>query len=128
MQIISRKTHGVLDYLVGAVLILSPKLFGFDFGGVESRLPMILGFAALIYSVFTNYELGLLKMLPFRAHLTLDVMSGLLLAVSPWLFQFADRVWVPHVLLGLVELGAVMMTRTSGSEHHTGAPGAPAHS
>jgi hypothetical protein len=87
---------------------------------------VILGVSALVYSLLTNYELGLFKVLPFRGHLALDVMSGVLLVLSPWLFQFADQVWVPHLVLGVVELGAVLMTRTTRSEH--GVPGAPAHS
>lgn len=43
-------------------------------------------------------------------HLMLDLGSGLLLAASPWLFGFADGtattdgVWVPHLVLGLVEV------------------------
>jgi hypothetical protein len=127
MKIISRRTHGFLDYIVGLLLIFLPKIFGFDTGGIESRIPFILGLAALIYSLVTNYELGLFKFLPFRAHLALDVASGLLLAVSPWLFQFADRVWGPHLAFGLIELGAVWMTRTSASEHRVNEPGAPAH-
>lgn len=106
----------MLDYIVGLLLIFSPQIFGFAGGGIESRLPVILGVAALLYSLFTNYELGLVKALPFRAHLTLDVMSGILLAVSPWLFQFADRVWVPHLAFGLFEIAAVLMTRTVTSE------------
>src|SRR4051794_16143563 len=110
MKIISRRTHGILDYVVGLLLILSPKIFGFDTGGIESRLPVILGIAAIVYSLVTNYELGFLKFLPFRVHLALDVISGLLLATSPWTFHFADRVWVPHFVLGLIELGAVIMT------------------
>jgi hypothetical protein len=118
----------MLDYIVGLLLILSPKIFGFDHGGIESRIPVFLGIAALVYSLCTQYELGLVKVLPFRFHLGLDVVSGLLLAASPWLFQFADRVWGPHLALGLVELGAVMMTQTAASEHHAGAPGHAAHS
>ena len=125
MHILSRRVHGVLDYLVGILLILAPKIFGFDDGTAAARIPVVLGVAALIYSVCTNYELGPIKALPFRAHLTLDAMSGLFLAASPWLFQFADRVWAPHLVVGIVELGAVLMTRTSDSEHHL--PGAPAH-
>jgi hypothetical protein len=54
---------------------------------------LILGWAALVHSLLTNYELGLFKVLPFRVHLTLDVFSGALLAVSPWLFRvFESRV------------------------------------
>jgi hypothetical protein len=121
MKIISRRVHGMLDYIVGLLLIFSPKLFGFDTGGMESRLPVMLGVAAIVYSLITNYELGLVKVVPFRVHLGLDVLNGLLLASSPWLFHFADRVWVPHLVLGLLELGAVMMTRTAASEHEIGA-------
>jgi hypothetical protein len=128
MKMISRRAHGFLDYFVGVLLIFLPKIFGFDTGGIESRIPVILGIAALIYSVVTNYELGLFKLLPFRVHLALDVMSGLLLAASPWLFQFADRVWGPHLAFGLIELGAVWMTRTASSEHRATGRGAPAHS
>lgn len=114
---ISRRTHGILDYVVGLVLIIAPTLLGFNDGTAAQNVPVILGVSALIYSLITNYELGLLKVLPFRAHLGLDVMSGLLLGLSPWLFGFADRVWIPHLLLGLVEIGAVLMTRTTVSAH-----------
>lgn len=116
MHLLSWRTHGVLDYIVGLLLIFSPRLLGFDADGAEARVPVILGGSALIYSALTRYELGLLKLLPFKAHLALDVMSGLFLALSPWLLGFADRVWLPHVLLGLFEIGAVMMTRNAASE------------
>ena len=42
----------------------------------------------------------------------LDAGSGLLLAVSPWVFGFASVIWVPHVVLGIMEIGAAMVTRT----------------
>lgn len=120
MHILSRRTHGVLDYLVGLLLIFAPSLFGFNDGTAAQKLPMALGVAALVYSLVTNYELGLFKLLPFKAHLALDVVNGALLALSPWLFAFADRVWLPHVILGLVELAAVLMTRTAASLHPHG--------
>jgi len=44
-------------------------------------------------------------------HLMLDTASGVLLAASPWLFGFADRVYLPHLLLGLFEIAASSMTR-----------------
>ncbi len=114
MNIISRRAHGVLDYMMGAILILSPVVLGLE--GAARTVPMILGLSGVLYSLCTNYELGLFKLIPFRAHLGLDLLSGLLLALSPWLFGFAERVWVPHVILGLVEVGAVVMTRTVASE------------
>lgn len=115
MNILSRRAHGALDYVMGLLLILAPIMFGFE--GAARSIPMIVGFSALLYSLCTNYELGLFKLIPFRVHLTLDALGGLLLALSPWLFGFADRVWVPHLVLGLVEIGAVVMTRTTASAH-----------
>lgn len=128
MNILSRRAHGALDYIVGIALIAAPKLFNFE-GGIEAQIPFYLGIATIVYSLLTDYELGLLRVLPFRAHLTVDVLAGLFLAASPWLFQFADRVWVPHVVAGLLELGVVAMTanRSSLHDHHHHHPGAHAH-
>jgi hypothetical protein len=125
---ISRRTHGILDYVVGIVLLLAPSLFGFSDSGAASRLPITLGVIGIIYSLLTNYELGLIRVLPFGFHRVLDVLSGLLLALSPWLFGFADQIWVPHVILGLIELGVVAITRSAPTTTGTGIPGAPAHS
>jgi hypothetical protein len=112
MKVISTKTHGVLDYLMGLLLIASPWLFGFATGGAEMWVPIILGGGALVYSMMTNYELGVFKTISMKTHLTLDAMSGVLLAASPWIFGFADTVYMPHLVLGLLELGAAMLTKT----------------
>jgi hypothetical protein len=128
MRFIPTRAHGVLDYLVGILLMASPWLFGFGAGGAETWLPVVLGAAALIYSVFTDYELGLVRKIPMPVHLTLDLLSGALLAVSPWLFGFANRVWAPHLIIGLFEIGASLLTRTQpatvhGSVHRGPGPG-----
>ena len=110
MKPIHSRAHGILDYLVGVVLIILPTLLGFA-DGPERWLPIVLGIATIIYSLLTDYELGALRLIPFRAHLIIDAFSGVLLALSPWLFGFADRVIAPHLILGLAELGVVMLSR-----------------
>jgi hypothetical protein len=45
-------------------------------------------------------------------HLAIDGLSGALLAVSPWLFGFAGIVYLPHLILGIIELGTSLMTET----------------
>ncbi|HEX5871579.1 MAG TPA: SPW repeat protein [Longimicrobium sp.] len=106
------RVHGMLDYLLGALLIGSPWLFGFAAGGAEQWVPVALGAGVLLYSVFTDYELGLVKKLQMPAHLLLDALGGLALAVSPWLFGFDERVWMPHVVIGLVEVVTAAITNT----------------
>ena len=122
MRVLSTRVHGMLDYLVGLLLIASPWLFGFDNGGAETWVPVVLGIGALVVSVLTDYELGFVRRIPMPVHLMIDLASGVLLAASPWLFGFADGtttpdgltadgVWVPHLALGLFEVGASLMTK-----------------
>lgn len=117
MKFISTKVHGVLDYMMGLLLIASPWIFGFADNGMQLWTPVILGLMTIIYSLMTDYELGLSDNISMRTHLIIDFMSGLLLAASPWLFGFAEEVYMPHLILGIVELGAVLFTTTTVGGH-----------
>lgn len=109
MGIIPTRVHGVIDYLMGIVLIAAPWLLDFD-EGAQTWVPMILGAGVILYSILTDYELGIIRAIPMQVHLILDVLGGLFLAASPWLFGFADDVWAPHVILGIAEIGVAAMT------------------
>jgi hypothetical protein len=107
----------MLDYGVGLLLILSPWIFQFDDAANRAAVwvPVALGVGALLYSLMTRYELGVVPVIPMSTHLVLDIASGIFLAASPWLFGFADDVKWPHVIFGLLEIGAGLMTRTTPS-------------
>jgi len=112
MRFIPTRVHGMLDYASGLLLIVAPYLFGFADGTAAQYLPQAIGAGILLISLVTDYELSLAKLVPMPVHLGVDVAGGLLLAASPWLFGFADRVYWPHLILGLAEIGAGLMTRT----------------
>lgn len=111
MRLIPTKIHGVLDYLSGALLIASPWLFDFADHETARWIPIAVGIALLGLSLFTDYELGLVRRIPMSTHLTMDMLAGALLAASPWLFGFSDRVYMPHLILGLMEIGAGLLTQ-----------------
>jgi SPW repeat len=113
MRFIPTRVHGMVDYAMGLVLIVAPWVLGFAPWGAQTWVPGILGIATIGYSFFTDYELGLVRAIPMRRHLALDAGSGAFLAASPWLFGFADLVYVPHLILGLVEIGAALTTHTT---------------
>ncbi len=110
MKIISTKVHGVLDYVMGLFLIASPWILNFADGTAAQKVPVILGIAMLVMSVLTDYEFGAIRKISMRVHLTVDLISGILLAASPWILGFADRVYLPHLILGIAEIGASLMT------------------
>jgi len=107
---ISTRAHGILDYLIGIALIAAPWLFGFAFGGAETWTAVLVGAAIILYSLMTDYELGAAKIIPMKAHLALDIVAGLFLAVSPWLLGYATIVWGPHVVVGIVMIGTGLIT------------------
>jgi hypothetical protein len=111
MRIISSRVHGILDYLVGILLIAAPWIFGFAFGGAETYVPVALGISAIVYSLCTNYELGAFHLIPMPAHLWLDLLSGIFLAASPWLFGFHEKVYLPHLLAGVTEIIVSLLTQ-----------------
>jgi hypothetical protein len=111
MRFISTRAHGMLDWLMGALLLALPYLIGLDRDSAEGLLPMVLGLATILLTFFTNYELGVVRRVPVPTHLAIDAANGALLALSPWLFGFSNRVWMPHLILGLVELGTSFMTQ-----------------
>jgi hypothetical protein len=111
MKIIPTKTHGYIDYIVGLLLIAAPWLFDFYKGGAETWVPVILGAGTIVYSLMTDYELGFSRTISMGTHLTVDMVAGLLLAVSPWLFGFAEDIWEPHLIVGILEIGIAFLTK-----------------
>lgn len=111
---IDTRTHGIIDYLTGVLLILVPYILGFATGGVEQWLAQLIGVAIILMSLLTNYELSVTRMIPMNVHLGVDVATGLLLAVSPWLLGFAHVIWWPHLLVGLMEVVVALMTTRAG--------------
>jgi hypothetical protein len=114
-RMIPTKTHAGMDYAVGLLLIASPWLFGFaDESTAATWVAVLAGVAMLGLSMVTDYEGGLLaRLIPMRTHLMADTGLGLLLAVSPWLFGFADEgtnAWLPFVAIGLGEIASAMTT------------------
>ena len=104
MRFIPTAVHAPLDYIVGVALIAAPWLFQFSGVTAASVVSIVLGIGLIAYSLITDYELGVWKVAPMAVHNLIDVVAGLFLAASPWLFGFANEsanVWVPHVVVGL---------------------------
>jgi hypothetical protein len=93
-EVIPSRVHGVMDYAVAGLAFLSPYLFGFAHITRARLLMQFYGAAAVVYSLLTNYEWGILRAIPYRTHLLLDlVVNALTVGLS--------------LLLGVQRLGRV---------------------
>jgi hypothetical protein len=81
MRFIPTVAHGVADYLVGVMVMALPFVFGWT--GSDRIFFLALGFAVICYSLLTDYELGLVRVLRIRFHLLLDGLFGLAMLAAP---------------------------------------------
>ncbi|WP_218963887.1 SPW repeat domain-containing protein, partial [Nostoc linckia] len=112
LPLIPTRIHGVIDYLWGVVAVASAYIFGFANQGAAHWLLMAAGVATLGISLLTNYEVALVRLLPMRLHLAVDVAMGLFLTASPWLFGLGDREAAAVLGLGFTSILAGLTTHT----------------
>ena len=117
MKLLSSRAHTIIGIIVGLALIAAPWLFGFaDEGGAAMMVPIYVGLFILFSELTTTSPISLVKLVPMRIHIIVDILTGLFLLASPWLFGFADleeNAWVPHVVVGVLVVGYALVTRTS---------------
>jgi hypothetical protein len=117
MRFIPTKFHAPLDYIVGVALIAAPWIFQFSDVTAATVVSIVLGIGLIAYSLITDYELGVWKVAPMAVHNLIDVVAGLFLAASPFIFGFSDEpanVWVPHVVVGLAAVFLGLTTAQKG--------------
>jgi hypothetical protein len=113
MKPIDSTLHGVTDYTAGTTLMtVFPRLAGIS-GTRAARQIRTAGAIHAGYSTITDYPLGIVKLVPYKAHLAIDAIGALALAATPFVtgqYKQGRRHWVPHVALCLFELSALAMS------------------
>ena len=109
--------HGVVDYTAGATLLtVFPKAAGIE-GTPSAKQVRIAAAIHAGYSTITDYPLGIVGLLPFKAHLALDALGAIAVGALPFLngqWKKGRRNWVPHVGLAAFELMSLLMTDPTG--------------
>jgi hypothetical protein len=120
---ISSSLHGATDYTVGTLLMtVLPRLAGAQ--GTETAKQMrAAGAVHAGYSLFTNYEVGAVKAVPYKAHLGLDALWMLGVAATPFVtgqWTKGKRHYVPHLALAAFEFGSLLMSDPTGRGDYHG--------
>jgi hypothetical protein len=109
--------HGVTDYTVGTFLLtVFPRVAGIK-GTRSARQVRTAAAIHFGYSTMTDYPLGAVKVIPFKAHLALDAAGALALAATPFVtgqYRKGRSQWLPHVALCVFELASLAMTDPTG--------------
>ena len=85
----------------------------------------MLGIGLIVYSLLTDYELGVWRTFPMSIHNLFDIAAGALLAASPWLFGFADEganAWAPFVVVGVAAIFLGLTTKQRGGYSYRKSP------
>lgn len=107
---ISRTFHACLDYMSCAVLIFAPWAFKFSDSTTAMAVSIGAGVMILLSSLITKYEGGVFRIMPMSVHLNLDIVLGIFLLASPWLFSFRDKVHWPHLIFGVLAIISGFLT------------------
>jgi len=114
MRFIPTRIHGFLDYIVGVALIAAPWIFQFSDNTAATAVAIVLGIGLILYSLLTDYELGVFRVVPMSVHNLFDIAAGIVLIASPWIFGFADEdanFWAPHVIVGAAAIVLGLVTQ-----------------
>lgn len=88
MHILKPRPHGFMDYAAILLIAAGPSLLGF--GGTPATLCYALAAIYLGLVLFTAYPLGVVQVVPFTVHGTIELILAPLLAALPWIAGFAD--------------------------------------
>jgi uncharacterized membrane protein YdfJ with MMPL/SSD domain len=110
---ISTRTHGALDYAWVSVAASAARAA--DASGATARLVRSSSVVAGINSMLTDYEAGMLRLMPMRVHLAVDFVIGAALVLSPLFLPKSGRRSVAlSVALGLTACAASLLTDARG--------------
>ena len=113
---INRQMHGVADYGYAPMMFAAPEISGFTGEEKAVKLSRIIGAGVLASTMLTKAEWGVYKVLPFKAHLALDVAVSVFTFAAPWLFGFSGNKKARNTFLAMAAIGTVVTSLTKPNE------------
>ncbi len=113
MKVISSKVHGILDYATVIFLLLSPTMF--DMQGNLAIFTYALGCIHFLLTILTAFEVGLIKVIPFRLHGLIEIVVAIALVGVAFWFRSQDSGLGYHFYLAMAVVILLVFTLTDFS-------------
>ncbi len=89
-RFITKTIHAFLDYPVAIVLMAAPFILNLgQTNPIALWLSVGTGVAAFILTLLTDHQLGMVRVLPYSLHLTVDAIVGIVFLAAPFALGFA---------------------------------------
>ncbi|BAU52194.1 SPW repeat domain-containing protein [Mucilaginibacter gotjawali] len=130
---ISTAFYGFFKYILALTLIATPWIFkGFDgtkladISSAALLIPIYIGWLQLIMNIFSDTEASPIRQFPIKMNMVLDTVMGFILFVSPWLYNFKAKAFLPEIFFGALLIFLGVFTKRSpftSKENHSPSKG-----
>ncbi len=114
IRFVTRKVHAFIDYPVAFSLIATPFVIGLN-NPIALWLSVGTGIAALLLTLLTDHETGVIRVLPYSFHLTVDRLVGVTFLAAPFVLGFAGIDAVYYWVNAAAVIAATFLLNTSES-------------
>ncbi|MGE0204802.1 MAG: hypothetical protein AB7E70_07935 [Hyphomicrobiaceae bacterium] len=85
MRFVTRKIHSLIDYPVALSLFATPFILGLGATNPAAKwLSVATGIAAFVLTLLTDHETGVIRVLPYWLHVTVDRLVGVTFLAAPF--------------------------------------------
>lgn len=111
VRFVTRTVHAYLDYPVALALIGLPFVLGLGQSNPMALwLSVVTGVAAFSLTVLTDHHLGIWRVLPYKFHLAVDLLVGVVFMAAPSLFGFTGLDAVFYWLNGAAVVAVISLS------------------
>lgn len=111
IRFLPQAIHGLLDYAVAVALIAVPFIVDFRQDSEFAHwLSVAAGLGLFLYSLATDYSVGVVSAITIRQHLALDFAAGALFVVLAVVANFNTEAAVFYGVIGAGVLAVVAVT------------------
>lgn len=110
LRFVTKTIHAYLDYPVALSLIFLPMLLNLGHSHpLAFWLSVVTGITAFGLTLLTDHHLGVLRILPYRVHLAVDLIVGLTFLAAPFALGFSGLDAAYYWLNGAAVLAVIAL-------------------